>query len=202
MELQDQGETVLFKNGVTLERGTDELRAKRMSTNKGRDRISASGNVQLVRKLGLSEKIKGFGSAGFYDTTSGEGYLTGGSTKTHVVYTKVMSSTSTRVIDVYADRFDFSKQDSTAVASGHVYGRTRDPDTLNLYEFWSDSAVFQDSEKKVVLSGQTQPFVREIGREGERNVLGDIITYFYEGKHFISTGNARAVLQDLGRKRL
>src|SRR4051812_41329151 len=78
MELQDQGQRVLFRGGVKLTRGTDILKAHEMETNKGRDKVTATGNVELFRVLSPSEKLKGYGRKGFYDTNAGEGYLLGG----------------------------------------------------------------------------------------------------------------------------
>jgi lipopolysaccharide transport protein LptA len=199
MELLEKGEKVLFRDNVRMERGTDVVQANEMVTTKERDRITATGNVRLFREISSTETWKGRGQKGFYNTKTGEGYLIGEKEQAHLIRTEVLSSTSTREINVLADRIDFTRDTAGAVADGRVYTKTFDPDTNNLYEFWSEHAVYDGKEKKMVLSGQTQPRVRESGSDGTKVITGDVITYRVEKKIFESDGNAVATFTDEGK---
>jgi lipopolysaccharide export system protein LptA len=199
MELLDKGEKILFRDGVKLTRGTDVVTAKEMLTTKERDKVTATGNVKLFRTVSSTENWKGTGSEGFYNTRTGDGYLVKKKNKAELMRTEVISSTVTRHMNVFADRIDFAKESSKAVATGRVYGKTVDPDTNNLYEFWSDRAHYDGSGKKIILSGDSPSRVRETGERGIRNITGNVITYFMDTKKFISDGDAMAVFIDKGK---
>lgn len=196
MELLDKGNKVHFTDNVRLERGSDVLQSREMITNKGRDKVTAKGNVQLLRVVSENEQYRGTGASGFYDTQTGEGYLIGQNPKAHMIYTEVLSATATRHLDVYAERFDFYKTKSDVSADREVYGKTIDPETQNIYEFWSDQAFYNGQSKKVDLTGTVQPIVKEQGEKGRKDVRGDRITYFLDSRRFISEGNAQAVFID------
>ncbi len=193
MTLLDKGESVQFSDGVQLDRGTDRLIAARMVTNKAREKIKAFGNVKLFRKLDNGEEWRGFGAEGFYDTKTGVGFLLGKAKQAHIVYVQVLSSTATRQIDIFAEKFDFFKINDMGIASGRVYGKTVDPETGDLYEFWAEKAVYEREKGTIVLTGEPQPLVtQKIGKETKK-VQGDVVTYSLNEKKFISEGRSRAV---------
>ncbi len=198
MELLDKGDRVLFRDNVRMERGTDVVQANEMVTTKMRDKITATGNVRLFRAVSSTESWRGRGQKGYYDTKTGEGYLFGQKEQAHMTRTEVLSSTTTREINVLADRIDFDREASKAVATGRVYTKTIDPDTKNLYEFWAERAVYNGNEKTLVLSGEEQPRVKESGGDGTKVITGDVITYKVEQKVFVSDGDAVAVFVDDG----
>lgn len=193
MELLEKGEKVLFRKGVRLVRGIDTVEANEMVTNKGRDRVTATGNVRLHRNVSSTETWRGRGQEGFYDTKTGEGYLLGKKDQAHLTRTEILSSTTTRELNVLADRIDFSENAARAVAQGRVYAKTIDPETSNLYEFWSDHAVFDNHEKILTLTGKKQPLVKESAEGETKTITGDVITYQVEQKVFVSDGNAVAI---------
>jgi lipopolysaccharide transport protein LptA len=193
MELLEKGEKVVFSGGVVLKRGPDTLKADKMITNKNRDKITAKGNVRLKRQYDDGETWEGYGKKGFYNTKKGEAYLEGGLKRAHVIYTQVLSTSATRVIDMYAKRFDFYQENRKAVGTKKVYGTSVDPETKDLYEFWSDRAVYEDSEGKITLSGDKQPRVRQSQGSEEKTIRGDVIYYYVDTEKFISEGNAQAV---------
>jgi len=198
MELLDKGEKVMFKNGVRLERGDDVVEAQEMITTKERDRVNAYGNVKLFREVSSTETWRGRGNEGYYNTKTGEGFLVGEKEQARLIRTEVLSSTSTRELNVVADRIDFERNEnqSGAVAKGRVYTKTIDPDTNNLYEFWAEEAVYDGKEKKLTLTGKKQPRVRESGVKGTKNIRGNVIVYRVEEKIFISDGDAVAIFVD------
>lgn len=200
MEIINKGETVIFSGGVRMTRGTDVLTAKKMTTDKKRENINAIGNVKLTRTLPQGEKWQGFGKKGFYNTVKGTGYLLGGMKKAHVIYTEVLSSTMTRKIDIYSQRFDFSRPKEKSVAKGKVYGKSRDPETNELHEFWSDKAEYFRGEKKITLSGKSQPKVRQSKGKTEKIITGDVIFYYIDTERFVSEGDAQAVFIEPSQK--
>jgi lipopolysaccharide export system protein LptA len=147
-----------------------------------------------------TETWKGRGAEGFYNTKTGEGYLLGKKDQAHLIRTEILSSTSTREINVLADRIDFERDASQAVATGRVYTKTIDPETKNLYEFWSDRAVYDGNGKMLTLTGNVQPRVKESAVGGTKVITGDVITYQVEKKVFVSDGNAVVVFVDSGVK--
>jgi lipopolysaccharide export system protein LptA len=194
MEVQDRGEKVIFLGHVILDKGADRIWADRMETNKGRDKVFANGNVKLLRHMSSTETINAFGREGMYDTHSGAGFILGQKEQSHVIYSQVLSSTLTRTVDILADRFDFSRATATGTATGNVYGTTFDPETKDLYKFWSDIAVYDNVEKTIHLTGKVQPHTEQQNTGIERHMHGNEITYFYESKKFISKGDAMAVI--------
>lgn len=198
MELVNKGNTVLFTDGVKLVRGIDQLKAARMETNQNRDRVFVKGNVRLLRTVSSTETWTGNGDKGFYDTQTGAGYLEGEKDKkARVVHTEILSSTSTRIVTLYADRIDFEREKKRSTAKGRVQGDTVDPATQEKYEFWADQADFDGAANTIVLSGETQPLVVQTVKDGSRRVWGDKIVYNTETKNMLSEGNARAVFVDV-----
>jgi lipopolysaccharide export system protein LptA len=197
MELLNQGDQVRFEGGVTLERGNDILRAAEMVTNKTRDKVNVKGDVRLLRRMPNNESWKGYGATGFYDTKSGGGYLQGGKERAHIVHVEVISSTQTRRTDLYAKRFDFKNKGASAVGNGNVYGTVTDPQTGDMYEFWSDRADYDGDSRKIVLSGARQPLVKQTGTGPTRTIRGDTVTYFVEQRRMISEGNAQVVTTEM-----
>jgi lipopolysaccharide export system protein LptA len=201
MELLEKGEKVLFRDNVRMERGTDVVQANEMVTTKERDKLSARGNVRLFREVSSTETWRGRGAEGFYNTKTGEGYLVGRVEQANLIRTEVLTSTSSREINVLADRIDFERNVSQAVATGRVYTKTIDPETKNLYEFWSDRAVYDGANKMLTLSGDVQPRVKETASDGTKIITGNTITYQVERKVFVSDGDAVAVFLDDGEKK-
>jgi lipopolysaccharide export system protein LptA len=197
MEMINKGETVLFVDGVQLDRGTDRVQANRMETNKQRDQVKTKGNVRLFRQVSSTETWQGFGESGFYNTQNGTGYLLGeGKKKARIVHTEVLSSTVTRVVHLTADRIDFMREAKKATAKGFVQGDSVDQITGDRYEFWSDVADLDGESNKVTLYGASQPIVIQTAVEGRRRVRGDKIVYFTESHRLSSEGNAEAVFED------
>ena len=211
MELQQKGEIVVFRNGVVLEREGDRLKADWMRTTRRRDRIEARGDVALFRRMSSTQTVEGFGQTGLYDTRTGASWLKGnrlparadGSRSdrrgqagrpARLVYTEILSSTSTRVLRLRADRFDFFEKEERATGSGEVYGETKDPETGALYEFWSETAEFFQAESKIVLSGTPAPKVRRTLKDKIETVNGNVITYHIDERRFLADGAARAHL--------
>jgi lipopolysaccharide export system protein LptA len=196
MELLNKGENLLFSGGVTLERGDDILTAEEMESTSKRDKVKARGNVEFLRHMSGTEKLKGYGKTGTYDNKSGEGTLVGEAGKAHVIYYDVLSSTLTRKMDIYATRFDFSQSRSSSAATGMVYGITVDPETDDTYEFWAERADYLGQEKKLVLSGMPPPRIQQVNGEKRSDVRGNIIIYYMDSKRMISEGDAQAVFVD------
>ena len=196
MEVFNQVEKVVFSGGVRMERGTDILTAQTMITNKTRDKVTAEGQVVLIRHVSDTETWKGWGETGFYDTKSGAGYLIGSKKVAHVNQTEILSSTSTRVMDIFSNRFDFLKNAKQAEATGAVYGKTIDPDTLDFYEFWSEKANYDGNKRQVILSGPVPSKLRQQVKKDVRIVKGDVITYWIDDRKLLSDGNAVSVFED------
>jgi lipopolysaccharide export system protein LptA len=199
MELINKGDKVLFTDGVELNRGGDRLIANKMTTNKKRDKITAEGNVRLFRKISSTETWEAKGVTGFYNTKDSSGYLEGSAKgKAEVKHTTVFSSTSTRVIEIYADRIEFQRLAQQATAIGRVEGQTVDPETGDHFDFWCEHAFFDGKSRQIVLTGSPQPRVIQTLLEGRRTIRGDKIVYFHESQRMISEGNAQAVFEDKG----
>jgi lipopolysaccharide export system protein LptA len=200
MELIDKGNIVKFKGHVVLHRGTDVLKANHMETTKTREEVKASGRVELLRDLDTGEKLKAFGDRGFFNTTTGDGYLVGEKKLSHVIYHQSVA-TGTRVMDVYADRFDFSQTQSTGVATGRVNGTTRDAATGTDYQFWAPKAEIHQGRQQVHLTGgDDKARVRQVNESGDREIEGVAITYNLEKRTLHAVGNAQAVFVDRGPK--
>jgi lipopolysaccharide export system protein LptA len=178
-----------------LTRGTDVIKADRMETSKFKDRVKAKGKVELLRSLPEGDKLKAYGSEAFYNPNEGDGYILRGKKQAHIIHNQVLSSTSARQIDIYANRFDFSEVASTGTARGEVYGKSKDPDQGE-FEFWSDEAHMSQTDKSIHLTGTEQPRVRQVIPGSDRMVAGDSITYFYDGRSFEARGRAQAVFID------
>ncbi len=200
MELVDKGENIHFTGGVRLEKGTDVLIADQMTTNRNRDKVHAVDNVKLNRKMENGEEWQGFGAEGFYNNNTGDGYLLGRAKQAQIIYNQVLSSTATRRMNVWADRVDFSKSNESGLAKGHVYGRTVDPETNELYEFWSENADYNRQKGTIVLYGSPQPLVLQTLGQDRKEVRGNVITYFVQNKRIISEGLAKAVFDKLSNK--
>lgn len=196
MELVDKGDVVRFIGGVVLTRGNDILRADRMETNKHRDKVFANGRVHLFRKMLTGEKLNAYGDQGFFNTESGDGYLESRSKPAHLVYDKVLSSTATRELDIYADRFDFSQVRSTGVATGNVTGSTIDPNTGDHFQFWTSSADIDQGDQTVRLYGPVVSKIRQETAKGYRTIEGDVITLKSDDRTMLAEGNARAIFYD------
>ncbi len=197
MELVNKGESVVFSEGVQLDRGGDQLKAKKMKTNRDRSQIYAEGNVQLFRQVSATETWHAYGESGYYDTKAGGGYLTGPEkNKAHVIHTEIITSTSSRVVHLYAYRIDFFREVKNAFAKGAVHGSTVDPSTGEQYEFWSDEANFEGAKNTLTLTGSPQPVVIQTLATGKRTVKGDKIVYNTELKTMASEGNAEAIFED------
>jgi lipopolysaccharide export system protein LptA len=202
MELVNQGESVLFTNGVRLDHGTDQLKSERMRTNKTRDKVDAAGNVRLFRQVSSTETWNGFGESGFYDTKAGSGYLMGSKNDpAHLIRTEILTSTSSRVMHLYAHRIEFYREPQRTIATGQVRGSTMDPQTLDQSEFWSDQADFDGAAKAVTLTGAVQPRVRQQNGLNEKTVTGDKIVYSTESQRFLSDGHAQAVFVDANERK-
>lgn len=201
VELLNQGETILFTGGVQLVRGSDTLHADQMKTNKTREKVHAQGNVRLFRRVSPEETWKGFGESGFYDTKTGTGYLLEGKQKAHLIRNEILSSTITRRVDLFAARFDFSKEKSHAIATGSAYGKTTDPANGDVYEFWSDQADYYGTDRRVVLSGSRQPRLVQTAPDQISTLTGDVITYDINTQVLMSVGQAQAVFNDMGKKK-
>ena len=197
MELINKGESALFTDGVKLNRGPDQVESNQMRTNRERDKVTVTGNVRLLRRVSSTETWKGFGASGHYNTEEGSGYLLGDNrNQARVIHTEVLSSTASRVVTVTADRIDFLRDTKKAFAQGKVQGSTVDPDTGDKYEFWSDRAEFDGEEKKLTLTGETQPLVLHTEEAGGRRTLrGDKIVYFTDDRRMTSEGKSRAVFE-------
>lgn len=196
MELLDKGERVIFKGGVTLERGGDVLKAREMTTNKRRDKVVAVGDVQLFRRVSSTETFRAFGDRGRYDTNLGQGQLEGKSKPAHLVHTVVASTAGARIVHIYASTIDFSNKDQKAVARGAVRGSTTDPETKEEYKFWSETAEWEGQQRKVTLSGTPLPLVKQTAGTESKTITGQRIVYFIDGKQVISEGSAKAVFLD------
>lgn len=194
MELIDKGEVVLFKGGVTLRRGNDVLQAAQMRTTRKKDRISANGNVRLFRRLSSTQTLKGYGQNGFYNSKTGDGYLVRGRKPARLIFVEVLSSTRTRRTDIFSDRIDFEQNPMRALATGSVYGKTIDPDTSEVYEFWSDRGEYKQSDSTVVLSGEPKPVVRLSKGDTYKRITGKTIIYNVKDQRFSAEGATKAVL--------
>jgi len=201
MELLNKGETVVFSDGVSLVRSSDTLTADKMVTDKERDKIHAYGDVCLHRKMNDGESWKGYGAEGFYDTKPGTGFLLGKGKQAHLIYNQVLSSTETRKIDLFADRVDFSNPSQIGYAKGNVYGRTVDPGTSDLYEFWSQNAELDKQKNVIILSGRVQPLVTQTKGDEKKNIRGDVITYYIDSKKFVAEGKSQAVFFNPPKRR-
>lgn len=196
MELINKGDEVLFSGGVKLDRGIDHVRSRQMRTNKTRDKVTLTGNVRLVRKASSTDTWKAFGDLGFYNTKDGTGYLIGSAKRAHVERTEILSSTMTRVTDIYADRIDFAREGQRAFAQGNVYGRTTDPQTGDVYEFHSQEAEHRGDEKRVILTGPTEkPVLTQTGKKGTRRVTGKTIIYYIDTRRLVAKNAAQAVMR-------
>ncbi|MBV9079775.1 MAG: hypothetical protein JO102_01505 [Elusimicrobia bacterium] len=196
MEILNKGGEAVFTGGVKLDRGTDEMRAEEMRTNRERDKISAKGNVSLFRQTSATETWRAYGESGFYDTKTGDGYLVGKKKQARVIRTEILSSTATRQIEILADRIDFAKEGQRATAKGLVYGKTVDPDTGDLYVFESDQADYQGDDKQIILTGaDLMPLLTQTGPKETRRVTGEKIIYYIDSRRLISEGSAQAVLR-------
>jgi len=122
----------------------------------------------------------------------------GTTTKAHVIHVEVLSSTASRVVDVYADRIDFLRLSQQATATGRVEGHSTDPATGDVYNFWSDEAFFDGQTDQIVLSGIVPSVVVQVLENGTRTIKGDKIVYFDKDQRMISEGNAQAVFEDRG----
>ncbi len=194
MEMINKGETVVFTDGVKLDRGTDRMESQEMRTNQSRDKVFVKGNVRLQRNVSSTESWKGYGDSGYYSTSEGSGYLLGSKKQqAKVVRTEILTSTSSRIITVVADRIDFFRDAKKAYAKGSVYGTTVDPENGEKYDFWSEEADFDGTAKKIVLSGPVQPLVIQTAGASKRTLRGDKIVYFTEEKRMYSEGKSRAV---------
>ena len=197
MELINKGDSVLFTKGVRLNRGTDQIDARQMKTNRDRDKIEVKGDVKLFRRVSSTETWQGFGESGYYDTQEGSGYLLGSKKEqAKVIHTEMISSTSSRVVTLIADRIDFLRDTNKAYAKGSVQGTTVDPETGEQYDFWSDNADFDGEEKTVTLYGEAQPLVVQTTSDGRRTLRGDHIVYFTEEQRMTSEGHSYAVFED------
>ena len=199
MEVLEKGERIHFSGGVKLIRGSDVLTASDMETTKRRDKATAHGNVKFTRIVSEMEKWDGSSQRGFYDTQTGEGYLEGDSgARAHLIQTKILSSTSTQKIDVLAHRFDFSKDKDKAVGTGEVYGKTVDPRTEELYEFWSERADYDGVEKKITLTAvkKKKPVALQTKGNSQKRITGNLVIYYIESQRFTSEGEAEAVFSD------
>ncbi|MFN0118508.1 MAG: LptA/OstA family protein [Elusimicrobiota bacterium] len=201
MELRDKGETVFFKGGVHLRRGNDTMKSQEMSTNKNRDQVTAVGHVQLFRKVSSTENWKGKGDQAYYETQNASGYLLSYEKRASLRRTEILSSTMTRVVDMFAKRFDFFKNNQFATANGHVYGKTIDSQSRSGYEFWSNKAEYDGGSKIITLSGW--PFPKLVQKDAEKTstLVGENILYNVETQKLVSKGNAMAVFTDLGEKK-
>jgi lipopolysaccharide export system protein LptA len=198
MEFLNKGAEVLFTGGVHLVRGTDDIKASEMRTNKERDKVTAKGDVKLFRQTSATETWRAFGDSGFYDTQSGQGYLKGKRRRqAKLVREEVVTSTITRTIVLFADRIDFSKEPQRAYAVGHVHGETTDPKTGDNYEFDAHEAEYRGDDKRVVLFGKPRPIVNQPNGPKAKRVTGDRIIYYVDERRMIAEGSARAVLREL-----
>jgi lipopolysaccharide export system protein LptA len=199
MELLNKGDTVAFDGGVRLERGSDTVKADHMTTNGARDKVSAHGNVTLLRLVSSTETWRGYGSSASYDTKTGAGTLIGDKQRAHLIRTTVVVSTTEAVqkMDIFAKRFDFKEGGKHALARGDVYGKSSDPDTGAGYEFWSDEALYDANSRLITLTGSTQPKLKQTTSEDFKTVIGDTITYQIDNRKLVSSGNAEAVFTDL-----
>lgn len=202
MELINQGDIVLFTDGVRLDRGGDRMESSRMKTNKTRDKVTAEGDVRLFRQVSSTETWHGFGETGFYNTQSATGYLIGiKGKKAHVIHTEILSTVSSRVVHVYANRIDFFRDTRKAFAQGAVQGQTIDPDTKDRYDFWSEEAHFDGEKNEIRLSGTIQPIVMQVNGPNKKTIWGDVIVYNTDTKHLVSEGKAQAVFEDEEEKK-
>jgi lipopolysaccharide export system protein LptA len=197
MELLNKGDKILFTGGVVLIRGNDKLTSTQMTTNKKRDKIDVAGNVRLFRRVSSTETWEATGDSGFYNTQQGSGYLIGSAQKAHVVRTEILSSTMSRVVNLYADRIDFAKAKQFATAKGGVQGKSVDPTNGDHYDFWSDQADFDGEASRITLTGEVQPLVIQTLEKGRRVIKGDKIVYFQKDQRMISEGHAEAVFEDV-----
>lgn len=195
MEMVDKGQEVRFTGGVKLSRGTDTLVSREMRTNRTRDKVNVKGDVRLTRNASSTETWKAFGDSGFYDTKDGTGYLIGTVKRAHVTRTEVLSSTQTRLTDIYADRINFYREGDRAFAQGNVYGKTIDPKTGDVFEFHSQEAEHLGNEGKVTLTGPTEkPVLTQRTPKGTKRITGKTIIYYIEQRRLISKNSAEAVM--------
>jgi lipopolysaccharide export system protein LptA len=198
MELVDKGKEVLFSGGVKLVRGTDTMLAREMRTNQTRDKVNVKGNVRLTREASSTDTWKAFGDLGFYNTKDGTGYLIGTAKRAHVTRTEVVTSTITRLTEIFADRIDFVREGQRAFARGNVYGKTVDPKTGDVYEFQSAEADhFGDDGRVVLRGGPEQPVITSTGPKGTRRVTGKTLIYYIDARRLVSTENAEAVVHEV-----
>jgi lipopolysaccharide export system protein LptA len=170
MEIINKGESMIFSGGVKMLRGDDIVESETMKTNKTRDKIFAEGNVRLFRKTSSTETWQGFGKNGYFDNQSGSAYLTGNGKQAHVIRTEILSSTSSRVTDIYADRIDIFKAKETAKAQGQVSGIGVDPDTKDKFQFNSDVADYDGKLKTLILSGSSQSTLTQTSIDAKRTI--------------------------------
>jgi lipopolysaccharide export system protein LptA len=196
MELINKGEEVVFSHGVKMEQGTDTLTANTMRTSNNRDKITADGDVRLLRKVSSTETWHGSGEKGFYDASGGMGYLLGGKKRAAIKKVEVLTSTITRVMELWGDRIDFMRESKLTKATGHVEGKTTDPKTSDEYEFTSENAVYDGKTKILVLSGERNSSVVQKGKENKRQVWGRTITYYVDSNRMVSDGSAQAVMEN------
>ena len=202
MDLLNKGAEVRFVGGVHLVRGTDDMRAREMRTNRERDKITARGDVKLFRQTSATETWRAFGESGFYDTQTGRGFLKGKRRRqAKLVREEVVTSTITRTMVITADRIDFSREPQRAYAVGHVHGQTTDPRTGDFYEFDAHEAEYRgDNDKRVVLFGKPRPVVKQPNGPKAKQVTGDRIIYYVDERRMIAEGSARAVLREWKEK--
>jgi lipopolysaccharide export system protein LptA len=196
MELVNKGDEALFTGGVTLERGADTLLSREMRTNRARDKINVKGNIRMTRHVSSTETWKAFGDTGFYSTKDGAGYLIGTAKRAHVTRTEIVSSTETRVMDIFADRIDFVREGQRTFAQGNVYGKTIDPKTGDVMEFHSQEAEHLGDEGRVTLTGKTEkPVLTQAGVKGTKRVTGKTIIYYIDTRRLVSKDSAEAVMR-------
>jgi len=198
MELIQNGEWVHFKGGVELERDHDRLVAQEMKTTKERDQITAWGKVRLFRKMTESETLQGFGHKGFYSTKKGSGYLLGARERAEIHYQQILPQKVVRDLYVFANQIDFVEEKTRAVAKGNVYGKTRDPETKEFYEFWADKADYFGDEKKIILTGETKPIIQQTLGADRKEITGEVLTYFMDSRKIVAERKAEAV--HIGKK--
>ncbi len=197
MELLDKGAQVVFTGGVHLVRGTDDMRAEQMRTNRERNKITATGKVRLIRQESSTETWKGFGDTGHYETDMGTGYLIGGKKKqAKLTRDAVLSSSQTQSMEITADRIDFSREPQRAYARGRVYGKTVDAKTGEIYEFYAAEAEYRGAERRVILLGVPTPVVTQTGVRKMRRITGERIIYYIDQRRVISEGSARAYTRE------
>lgn len=196
MELINKGQEVVFSGGVKMTQATDVLTAREMRTTQKRDKITAKGDVKLFRQVSATETWKGSGEKGSYDAASGMGTLWGGVNPAAINKSEIVSSTMTRIIDLWGDQIDFFREIKMAKAVGRAQGKTVDPHTGEQYEFWSDQAVYDGKMKVLVLTSKTRARILQTGQTSKREVFGRTITYYVDSGRMVSDGEAQAVMVD------